>query len=395
MEFKLTKWQQSNYEISITVDQKELKTYKEKTLKGFQKEMKEPGFRQGQVPLDMVEKKVNPAYVEMGILEEIVHTGTKKVIEENPDIKFIGNIYDLDKEEKDDKTTITIKLDIYPEIETKNEKWKEIKLDPIDDKATDQELEETLLNLRKQYADYKPADTITAETVFKVGFKIMDKDEKEIDTGSVFLGKEEMEEFKALQKIFIGKKNTEEFTLPYKEKDLPPMLHCHKEGKPTNLVCTINDVREISLPDFSPENIKKFFGNEEVKSEAELREKITWLIEKQKNETGLMQAIDGILQKASPSFTITIPKTLIEEEVKTRMKSLEERMGGADGLKQYIEKIWEEEHKKMTNDIENAAKSSLEKFFLLKEIVEKLWIKDPDWNTPLSVETAVYEKLTK
>jgi FKBP-type peptidyl-prolyl cis-trans isomerase (trigger factor) len=57
-----------------------------------------------------------------------------------------------------------------------------------------------------------------------------------------------------------------------------------------------------------------------------LRVKITELISKQKREMLLMKAVDGLLTNAGSSFSITIPKTLIDEEKKTRMKSLEERM---------------------------------------------------------------------
>lgn len=49
----------------------------------------------------------------------------------------------------------------------------------------------------------------------------------------------------------------------------------------------------------------------------------------------------------------------------------------------------------MQEDIQTAAKQSLEKFFLLREIVEQLEIKDPDWKQPLDVEKKVYEAMTK
>ena len=52
----------------------------------------------------------------------------------------------------------------------------------------------------------------------------------------------------------------------------------------------------------------------------------------------LMQSVDKFLQDAGSSFEITIPKTLIDEEMKTRMKSLEERMGGEEGMKKYATK---------------------------------------------------------
>ena len=328
MEYTLEQGKQSNWQITLTVTADDMATYKKKSLENFQKEMKEPGFREGHVPLDIVEKKVNPAYLEMGILEEVVHAGTKKVIQENEDKKFIGNIYDLNREEKDGNTIITLFLDVYPEINEKNQNWKKTTIDKIDDKPTPEELEDTITNLRKQYADYKVIDTINESCVFKVKFIIQDKDKKDIDTGSVFLGKEELVEFPHLVKIFVGKKNNEEVIEKYDEKKLPPMLHNrNKDGeKAAILVCTISDVREVVLPDFTPENIKKFFGNDDVTTQEQLEEKITELISKQKREMLLMQSVDTMLQTSGSSFEIIIPKTLIEEEMKTRMKSLEERM---------------------------------------------------------------------
>ena len=369
--------------------------YKQKALQQFQKEMKEPGFREGHVPLDIVEKKVNPAYIEMGILEEVVHAGTKKVIEEHNDIKFIGNIYDLNRDDKDTTTTITFFLDIYPEISEKNQNWQKIKLDTIDSTPTADEIDETINNLRKQYADYQATETILDNSVFKVKFTLTDKDNKEVDTGSSFLGKEEMQEFPIIKELFLGKKNNEEFSESYDEKKLPPMLHSrNKDGaKATTINISITDVRDVVLPDFTPENIKKFFGNDDVTTEAGLKEKISELIAKQKKEMLLMQSIDRMLDDARSSFEYIIPKTLIDEEMKTRMKSLEERMGGEDGMKQYFEKIGEEEQKKMMDEVQGAAKLSLEKFFLLKEIVEKLWIENPDWKTPMDVENKVYDKM--
>jgi FKBP-type peptidyl-prolyl cis-trans isomerase (trigger factor) len=35
--------------------------------------MKEPGFRPGHVPLDMVEQKVQPQYLEIAQFEEAIH----------------------------------------------------------------------------------------------------------------------------------------------------------------------------------------------------------------------------------------------------------------------------------------------------------------------------------
>jgi len=134
----------------------------------------------------------------------------------------------------------------------------------------------------------------------------------------------------------------------------------------------VSDIRTVSLPEWTEENIKKFFGNEELKTLDELTAKVTDAITSQKKEALLMQAVEKYLGDIHTSYSITIPKTLVEEEMKSRMESLKERFGGEEGLKKYYEQIGEEEKSKMTEEIKGAAKSSLEKFFLLRNIIEKL-----------------------
>ena len=209
------------------------------------------------------------------------------------------------------------------------------------------------MNIKRQYADYQPAEIVGENSVFKVGLSFIDKDGKEVHTGKLYLGKEDFTEFPQLADYFMGKKQDDAITIPYEEKKLPHTMHLHKDGiTAKQIVATIGDLRTMILPEFTSENIKKFFGNDDVTTEAGLREKIAVLIKQQKEETTLMQKIDGFLQDAMKSFDIAIPMTLIGEEVKTRNKSLEERMGGSDGLKKYFEQLGEEEVKKLQKSIE-------------------------------------------
>ena len=224
MEYKLTKGAQSNYEIALTVSPDEMAANKEKSLKQFQKDMDIKGFRKGEVPLDMVEQNVQPAYLQLALYEEAVHQGTMQVVKENEEIKFIGNIYDLGQEEKDGNITFSYKLDIYPEVTENNDAWKKASVEKIDDQPTDQEVDDTLANLQKQYADYQPADTTTIETICKASFVILDESGSEIDKGSLYIGKEEFDEFDIMKTHFVGKTEGEEFQIDYSE-ELPPMLH--------------------------------------------------------------------------------------------------------------------------------------------------------------------------
>ena len=394
MEYKLTKGAQSNYEIALTVSPDEMAANKEKSLKQFQKDMDIKGFRKGEVPLDMVEQNVQPAYLQLALYEEAVHQGTMQVVKENEEIKFIGNIYDLGQEEKDGNITFSYKLDIYPEVTENNDAWKKASVEKIDDQPTDQEVDDTLANLQKQYADYQPADTTTIETICKASFVILDESGSEIDKGSLYIGKEEFDEFDIMKTHFVGKTEGEEFQIDYSE-ELPPMLHIRNKdasGTPTHIKITVSDIRSVNLPERTEENIKKFFGNEELKTLDELKTKVTDAIKAQKKEALLMQAVEKYLWDVHSSYDVIIPKTLIEEEMKSRMESLKERFGGEEGLKKYLEQIGEEEQSKMTDEIKTAAKSSLEKFFLLRNIIEQLGleVQDTDRQTPMAIEDKLY-----
>lgn len=395
MKYTLTKWTQSNYEIKLVVEAEDMAKNKEKVLKNFQKDMKVQGFRPGQVPLDMVEKNVQPAYVQLALFEEAVHQGTLQVVKENETIKFIGNIYDLQQEEKEWTFTFTYKLDTYPEWEISDKKWEKESIEKVDDEPTEEDIDNTLKNLQKQYADYQDADVVADGTIFKVKFVLKDADGKDVDTGSAYIGQEEFDEFPSVKSMFMGKKNNEEFQTDYVQEDLPPMFHNRNKDVDTPatvMVSTVSDIKTVSLPEFTPENIQKFFGNQNLTTLEQLKEKITEAIKAQKRETLLMNAVETYLGKIEPSFNGFIPKTLIEEEMKSRLKSLEERFWWEEGLKKYYEKIGEEEKTKMHDEIKSAAKSSLEKFFLLRKAIEvlKIDIADTDWQTPLAVENKLY-----
>lgn len=203
MDYTLKKGKNSNYEITLTVSEDELKESRKKALKSFQKEVKHDGFREGKVPLDIVEKKVQPQYLEVATYEQAIHGGTKKMLEDNKETKFIGNIYDLNREEKDGNYIFTYKIDVYPEVEVNDDSWKKLTVEKIDAEPSQEEIDETLQNLSRQYASYDAADEVTEDAVFKVKFKHLDKDGNEVDSGSAFIGKEEFAEFPKVKELFV------------------------------------------------------------------------------------------------------------------------------------------------------------------------------------------------
>jgi FKBP-type peptidyl-prolyl cis-trans isomerase (trigger factor) len=93
---------------------------------------------------------------------------------------------------------------------------------------------------------------------------------------------------------------------------------------------------------------------------------------------------------------VIIPQTLINEELKTRIKSLEERLGGKEKMEEYFKKMGDEKAKAFFEDITKAAEESLEKFFILQKFTGLLKL-DVDWNNAehMAVEQKLYDKLVK
>lgn len=401
MEKKLKQVNSSSYGITLTFDKTEYQKAEDKAFSAMAKDIEVQGFRKGQAPKEMVEQKINKEYLNLITYENLFNMGMKEILEENKEIKFIGEPYAMDKKEEKDKITLTFSLDTYPEVKILNKEWEVMKLDKVEDKATEKDIDEAMVNLQKNYAEYKDTEELTEETVSRIGIKFLDKDGNELEKGFVYVGepefKAEKKEADFWKKTFVGKKKWEKFEIAYK-KTLNPVLQPKTEGLAVKTIeFDLIDVKKVELPEMNAENIKKYFGDKvEVKDEKELREYIRGEIEKQKFDGELLKSIDGYLREVhKKSMDVEIPATLIKQEYASRMKNMEQRFGGAENTKKYLESMKEEQRKAFENDINTASKESLEKFFVLQKICEHFKIDMNPENKGLEIEKQLYEKLKK
>jgi len=397
MKKELSQWKNCDYIITISFTDKEKAWVKNHVLEHFAKDVKIPGFRDWKAPLHLVEQKVQPQYVEMAITEHLVNDWIQEILNENKDKKFIGEPYGFDTKENKWETTVTFHLDIYPEVEVKWDGWKKVKMDILNVDATDKEIEDSLLNIQKNYADYKDTEIINKwDTISKLSLSFEDKDWKEVEKWTTYLWETEFEEDKFWAKTFDWKKKWECVELAYDIKKLPAVLHA-KKSEPKKLKVTVHDVKEIVLPELNDEMIVKLFWKEaEVKTNVELREYIKKEIIKQKEENWLVQIIEKYLSEIRKSgMNVVIPSTMINQELKVRMDNLKQRFWSEEKVADYFKQLWEEKAKEFVEWVQSAAKESLEKFFILNKVTELLWL-EIDWQNekePFFVEKQIYSKL--
>ena len=386
MAYSLKKGDQSNYEVVITFTEENKKKEKMHVLQHFQQTLNVSGFRKGHVPLDIVEKQVSPESLDMEIEEHIINHEIQNIIKENETIKFIGEPYGYKKDQKDDTITITLNIDVFPELTIDGEKWKKEKVEKIEVKVEPEEIENAFLNLKRNYADYQETDILEKDTVSKIGMEFLDKEGNVQEKGSVYVGNEEFTEDKFWKDTFEGKKKDETIEVKYNEKKLPKTVLA-KEGKEIEKIrFTIKDIKKQIFPEFNKENIEKFFGKDAgVSNEEDIRQHIEKTIREEKYYQQLAQNTEKYIQAIQgKGVSIVVPETVINQEFKSRLESLEKRMGSKEKVKEYINSLSEEDAKNFINEIRKAAKDSLEKYFILTEITRQLgieidWGKDEDF----------------
>ena len=398
MNKKLTEGKNCDYIITVNFWDEDKSKVRGHVLEHFAKDMKIPGFRAWKIPTHIVEQNIQPMYVEMAITEHLINDAIQDILKENQDIKFIGEPYGYETKDEKGTTVVTFHLDVYPEVKVEGKKWESIKMKAIKAEATEKEVEDSLLNIQKNYADYKDAETISDKnTISKLWLEFVDKDGNTVDKWTTYLGETEFNEDKFWAKTFNWKNKKEVIELTYDEKKLPHVLHA-KKGEPKKVKVTIQDVKEVVLPELDDKMIAKLFGKDaEVKTNKELREYIKKEIVSQKEENELVQAIEAYINDIRKSgVNVIIPKSMIDQEFKVRMANLKQRFGSEEKVKEYFSQLWEEKSKEFVDGVQSAAAESLEKFFILNKITELLGL-SIDWNDknqePLFVEKQIYWKL--
>ena len=396
MKHTLKKWKASNYEVEIIFTSDDKSKEKDHVLLSFQKDMEKPWYRKWHVPLDIVEKNVDPQYFEMAVTEHIINHALQHILEENSDIKFIWEPYGYNQNKKDDETTVTIFLDVYPEVEIKKDDWKKETIKPISTKVEEKEIDEAIHNLKKNYADYQDTDKLEEDTVSKITLNFVDKKGETLEKGTSYIWEPEFNEDPFWKKTFLGKKKWDVVDIKYDEKKLPIVLQVKdKENKPETLKVTISDIKKQILPDFTPETMERLFWKEStVKNEKELRDYIKDQLAIQKEQNELIRWVEEYVSKIREKFmSVIIPKTMIDEEFKSRVHSLEHRFWSKEKVQEYMKSMTEEQAKDFVDSIQKASAESLEKFFILNKVAELLWI-DLDWEKwaqDFGVERRIYE----
>jgi len=343
-------------------------------LKKLAKHLNIHGFRPGHVPPEIAKEKLPQETLEEETLNSALPPLFFKTVQEQK-ILAVGT----PKAEITDKKLRKVKftVDVFPEIEIGD--YKKIKIAQKKNKLTDKEVDDFILNMRREKAEFIPIELPAAKghrlTIDFEGFSPDGKKEPGTASKDHIFIVGEGKFIPGFEENIIGLKTEEEkdfevvFPNDYHEKKLA--------GNKIKFHVKLNKVEEIKMPPFDEEFVEResslvFEKKLEKKAsiaefKAEIKKQLIASAEKNIQQQREDEALDKLLEMTK----IDLPKTFIEKEIDSIMQEIKTKLKRQgvqfeDYLK-YFKKTEEEIRTKQAPE----AESKLKLHFAVHEIIKK------------------------
>lgn len=330
--------------LTITIPFEQIDNKIASRLKEITQKAKMPGFRAGKVPFDVIEKKYKDPVRKEVAMDAIKETLAEALKKENLNPVAMPHI-DIISANPTESLVYTATFEIFPEFTPAD--MTEINGEKIITQISEEDIDETVENLRKRFAKWKEITdstrTIQNGDKIVVDFKIdidtnppKTENEKNVDfvigSGSMWVD---------FEKPLLGKKLGDEvkFSLTF------PDTHIEKDlvGKTGNFTVQIQKLFELDLPALDDAFVKK--ASPKVKDLKELRANLKKNMERELEKNILQKFKSSISAKLLELNPIEVPKAFIEEEIRRRQNN----------AKQYFKRLGVEK------DIPTLAREELEK----------------------------------
>ena len=239
-------------EATIKIEGKEWENAMDKAFQKANKKAKIDGFRPGKAPKDIFLKKYGKESLMMDAADLVINDAYLKMLEENKDLEIVAqpelNLKSLDE----NGVEFIFKLTLKPEV--KLGKYKGLKVKKGSTKATEEEIDETIMNMRNRYAENQVKEGPVADgDVAIIDFEGF-KDDVPFEGGkaedySLKIGSHTF--IPGFEEAIIGMKKGESkdinLTFPedYHSEDL--------KGQPVVFKVTVKEVKETIIPELSKE----------------------------------------------------------------------------------------------------------------------------------------------
>ena len=368
MERKVTKLEHCHTEVLVTVDKDLWKKAQDKAFNKLAKDVTIDGFRKGKAPLNMVKSRIDQGRVYNEAINDVLDPVYRDILENEKLQPMARPSFEVTKLSNDE---LEIKVIIVTRPEVELGKYTGYKLGKEEASVTDEELDASLAELRKQNATIAPkegqaenGDIVVIDfegSVDGVPFEGGKAENHELELGShsFIAGFEEQ---------LVGASAGIEVDVKVKFPDNygPDEI----AGKDAVFHVKVNEVKQKILPELDDEFVKEL-GMPNVENVEQLKAARREQLLKSKENNNKRQYLDKLFEEIRKDSKFDIPEEILAEETENRKKDMEQRLqqSGID-LEQYLAltRTSEEDLKKQ---LEIEAQKGLESWLVLDTVGQK------------------------
>lgn len=303
--------------LTVTLEKSDYKDKVEKQLINYAKNAQVPGFRKGKVPLSMVRKQYEAGIAFEEINKQVSEALNNYVNEHK--LRLVGQpvpqpVDDLNHNAE--QLTVAFEIGYEPDFTVDLSQYEapHYKVE-----ASDKEINQSIENMQKRFAEQQPQDAIgdhshvaleisqvveegaegehhhapknvTIDSSKKEAFQLV-KDLK-MD-GSVKVSKEELQKNEELAK-----------ELGFSKEEVEHLHHDEIEVK-------VKDFYSLKLAELNQELFNKVYGEDTVKSEEELREKVKTELDEYFQQNADVHFVNQILAQINEKEEVKLPETFL------------------------------------------------------------------------------------
>ncbi len=301
-----------NAVLTVGIDKDDYAGRVEKVLKDYRKNADVPGFRKGNIPMGMIKKQYGQAVMVEEVNKLLQETLNNYIKEEKLDL--LGQPLPKEGTEVDwsaDNFNFEFEIGLAPEFEVNLEE--EVTQYKI--VATEKMIDDQVASIQKQYGSLQSAEVVAEGYVIAGKFE---NAENEIEKDASL---EFTELSEAAQKLFLGAKVNDVVTVNTQELfennqflvNLVGIAQEDKDEANFDVNFTINEVNERILAELDQELFDKLFGEGEVKTVTELKEKIKEDAEKQFEQHAAQNFLNKVTDNVVENTKFDLPAEFLKK----------------------------------------------------------------------------------
>lgn len=316
--------------MTITIEEADFSADVEKTLKDYRKKANYPGFRPGQVPMNLIRRQYGSA-VKMDVINKKLGESLQKYLSDN-NINMIGEPLASEKQEpqdleKDAPYTFVFDIAVAPEFDVTL--GQDDTVDYYDITVDDKVIDDQVSAIASRAGKYEQVDDCQDNDMLKGDLRELDAEGNTLEGGITVEGAVLMPSYIKVddqKKLFDGAKKGDIITFnprkayPESDVEVSSLLKIKKEevaAHTGDFSFQITEISRFKAHEVNQELFDLVLGKDEVKTEEDFRKKLGEMVKEQLDKSADFRFLYDVRAYAEKKVgDLTFPDALLKRIVK-------------------------------------------------------------------------------